>query len=151
PEVTDEWASEASEFETVDALREDIGTRLGAVKKIQAQLSMREQAVDALVDLVSEDMPDPLVGEEMQRRLHDLAHRLQAQVADLGQYLQATGRSAEEFEADLREAATRAVKADLALRAVADAEGFDATDTELDAEVARIAEAAGQKPAAVRK
>src|SRR5205085_9625494 len=104
-----------------------------------------------LVDLVSEEMPDPLVGEEMQRRLHDLAHRLQAQGADLGQYLQATGRSAEEFEADLREAATRAVKADLALRAVADAEGFDATDTELDAEIARIAEAAGQKPAAVRK
>src|SRR5438105_9318144 len=64
PEVTDEWASEASEFETVDALREDIATRLGAVKKIQAQLSMREQAVDALVDLVSEEMPDPLVGEE---------------------------------------------------------------------------------------
>ena len=63
----------------------------------------------------------------------------------------ATGRSAEEFQSDLHEAATSAVKADLALRSVADAEGLEATDEELDAEIERIAQAAGQKPAAVRK
>ena len=151
PDVTDEWASEASEFDTVDELRGDIRTRLGAVKKVQAQLGLREQVVDALTELVAEDIPEPLVNEEMQRRLHDLSHRLAAQGADLAQYLEATGRSAEEFQADLRDAADRAVKADLALRAVADAEGFDATDEELDAEIERIAQAAGQKPAAVRK
>jgi trigger factor len=151
PEVTDAWASEASEFETVDALRDDIRTRLGAVKKVQAQLGLREQVVDAVVELVSEEIPEPLVNEEMQRRLHDLSHRLAAQGADLAQYLQATGRSAEEFQNDLRESAIKAVQADLALRAVADAEGLVATDDELDAEVERIAQAAGQKPAAVRK
>jgi trigger factor len=151
PEVTDEWASEASEFETVDALRDDIRTRLGAVKKVQAQLGLREQVVDAVVELVSEEIPEPLVDEEMQRRLHDLSHRLAAQGADLAQYLQATGRSAEELQNDLRESATRAVRADLALRAVADAEGLVAIDDELDAEIERIAQAAGQKPAAVRK
>src|SRR5438270_1618774 len=64
PEVTDEWASEASEFDTVDALKNDIRTRLGAVKRVQAQLSLREQVVDALVDLISEEMPEPLVNEE---------------------------------------------------------------------------------------
>jgi len=86
-----------------------------------------------------------------QRRLHDLSHRLAAQGADLAQYLEATDRSAEEFQNDLREASTKAVKADLALRGVADAEGLEATDDELDAEIERIAQAAGQKPAAVRK
>jgi trigger factor len=151
PDVNDEWASEASEFETVDALRDDIRTRLGAVKKVQAQLAIREQVVDALVELVAEEIPEPLVNGEMQRRLHDLSHRLAAQGADLAQYFEATGRSPEEFQADLQDAATRAVKADLALRAVADAEGFEATDEELDAEIERIAQAAGQKPAAVRK
>ncbi|MCU1449449.1 MAG: Trigger factor [Acidimicrobiales bacterium] len=151
PEVTDEWATEASEFETVEALRDDIRTRLGAVKKVQAQLGLREQVVDAVVELVSEEIPEPLVNEEMQRRLHDLSHRLAAQGADLAQYLQATGRSAEEFQNDLRESAARAVQADLALRAVADAEGLESTDAELDAEIERIAQAAGQKPAAVRK
>jgi len=151
PEVTDEWASDASEFDTVEALRDDIRTRLSAVKKMQAQLSVRSQAVDALVELVSEEIPEPLVDEEVQRRLHELSHRLGAQGADLAQYLQATGQSAEEFQANLREAAVSAVKADLALRAVADAEALEATDEEVDAEIDRIAQATGQKPAAVRK
>ncbi|MBV8561053.1 MAG: trigger factor [Acidimicrobiia bacterium] len=151
PEVTDEWASDASEFDTVDALRDDIRTRLGAVKKMQTQLSVRSQAVDALVELVGEEIPEPLVDEEMQRRLHELSHRLEAQGADLAQYLQATGQTAEEFQTNLREAGVAAVKADLALRAVADAEGLEATDEEVDAEIDRIAQAAGQKPAAVRK
>src|SRR5205823_10319338 len=92
PEVTDEWASDASEFETVNALRDDIRTRVGAVKKVQAQLGLREQVVEALVDLVAEEIPEPLVNEEMQRRLHDLSHRLAAKGADLAQYLQAMGR-----------------------------------------------------------
>jgi trigger factor len=151
PDVTDEWAGEASEFETLDELRADIRTRLAAVKRVQAQLSLREQVLDALVELVDEEMPDPLVGAEMERRLHDLAHRLEAQGADLGQYLQATGRSPEEFEADLREGATKAVKADLALRAVADAEDLQASDGDVDQEVARIAEATGTKAPQVRK
>src|SRR3954462_9885561 len=151
PEVTDEWASDASEFDTVDALRDDIRTRLSAGKKMQAQLSVRSQAVDALVELVAEEMPEPLINEEMQRRLHELSHRLAAQGADLAQYLQATGQSVEEFQADLHEAAIAAVKADLALCAVADTEGLEATDEEVDAEIERIAQAAGQKPAAVRK
>jgi trigger factor len=151
PDVTDEWASDASEFDTVDALRDDIRTRLGAVKKMQAQLSVRSQAVDALVELVSEEIPEPLINEEMQRRLHELSHRLAAQGADLAQYLQATGQSAEEFQANLQEAALTAVKADLALRGVADAEDLDASDEEVDAEIERIAQATGQKSAAVRK
>jgi trigger factor len=151
PDVTDEWASDASEFDTVDALRDDIRTRVGAVKKMQAQLSVRSQAVDALVELVSEEIPEPLINEEMQRRLHELSHRLAAQGADLAQYLQATGQSAEEFQANLQEAALTAVKADLALRGVADAEDLDASDEEVDAEIERIAQATDQKPAAVRK
>ena len=87
----------------------------------------------------------------MQRRAHDLEHRLAAQGATVEQYLEATGRSLDELRGDLQEAATRAVKADLALRAVADAEGLEASDDELDGEIERIAQAAGQKPAAVRK
>ncbi len=151
PDVTDEWAGDASEFDTLEELRNDIRTRLATVKRMQAKLSIRNEVVDALVELVSEEIPDPLVNEEMQRRLHELSHRLSAQGADLAQYLQATGRSAEEFQNDLREAAVNAVKADLALRAVADAEDLQASDEEVDAEIERIAQATDQKPAAVRK
>src|SRR3954464_8130537 len=103
PDVTDEWASEASEFDTVDAIKDDIRTRLGAVKRVQTQLALREQAVDAVAELVSEDIPEPLINEEMQRRAHDLEHRLAAQGANVEQYLEATGRSIDEFRNDLHE------------------------------------------------
>jgi trigger factor len=150
PEVTDEWASEASEFDTVEELRTDIKNRLGQIKKVQSHLALREQTVNALVELVADDPPDSLVGAEMERRLHDLAHRLQAQNATIEQYLEATGRSQEELIEALRSAAVEAVKADLALRAVADAEGIEATDDDVDAEVGRAAERSGQKTATLR-
>jgi trigger factor len=151
PAVTDEWASEASEFDTVDELKTDIRNRLGMIRKVQAQLALRDEVVGALVELVDGEMPEPLVGAEMERRLHDLAHRLEAQGNDLGQYLQATGKTQEELIDELRRGAAEGVKADLALRAVADAEAIEATDEDLDLEIARLAERVGQKPAQVRR
>jgi trigger factor len=151
PEVTDEWAGEASEFDTVDELRADIVKRLGALKRVQAQLALRSQAVDALVELVQEDPPEGLVDQETEHRAHDLEHRLSAQNVSLATYLEATGQTQEQVVAELRAAAVQAVKADLALRAVADAEGLEATDEDIDAEIDRLAERVREKPAALRR
>ncbi len=125
PEVTDEWASEASEFDTVDELRADIVKQLTLVKRMQATMALRNGAVEALVELVDDDPPEALVDAEVERRAHDLGHRLEAQGADLAKYLQATGQTQEQLVAELRAGAVPAVKADLALRAVADAEGLE--------------------------
>jgi trigger factor len=151
PEATDEWASEASEFETVAELRDDLRKRLAVVKKVQAAMALRDEALRALVELVEEDAPDPLVAEELERRVHDLQHRLEQQGAGIVQYLQATGTSEEEFVAGLREGAVQAVKADLALRALAEAEGMEVTDEDVEVELARLAERVGQKPEQVRR
>ncbi len=151
PEVTDGWASEASEFETVDALKDDIRNRLSMVRKVQAQLALRDEVVGALIQLVDEDPPEPLIGAEMERRLHDLSHRLESQGADIASYLQATGQSEEQLIEELRSGSRDAVKADLALRAVAEAEAIEATDTDVDAEIERLAERYGQKAAQLRK
>jgi trigger factor len=139
PEVTDEWASEASEFETVAELRADIAERVGSIKRVQAMLALRERVVDALVQLVEDDAPAPMIDGEVQRRIEDLAHRLQHQGASIEQYLEATGTSPDDLIAELRAQAASAVKADLAIRAVIEAEGFAADDDEVDAEIARIA------------
>ncbi|MCU1460125.1 MAG: Trigger factor [Acidimicrobiales bacterium] len=147
PEPDDEWAAEASEFETVAELRDDIRTRLGMVKKVQATMAMQEQTVDALVELVEEDVPEALVASEVERRIHDLGHRLEHQGADLAQYLEATGRTQDDLLAELREQGARAVKADLALRAVAESEGIEATDEDVDKEVGQLADRAGVKTA----
>ena len=140
PDVTDEWASEASEFETVAELKDDLRHRMSEVKKLQANLQLREEVVNALVELVEEDVPDALVQAEMERRLHDLAHRLEHQGVSLGQYLQATGQPQDAFVEGLRTASVGSVKADLALRAVAEAEALEADETDVDNEIAKLAE-----------
>lgn len=151
PEVTDEWASEVSEFETVDELRADIRKRLELVNSVQAQMGARDKVLDAASDLVTIDLPDALVQQEMEQRLHDIAHRLEAQKVTIPQYLEATGTDQQEFVQEVRVAAERGVRADLALRAVAAKEGIVATDEELDEEIARLAERLEEKPNKVRR
>ncbi|HEY2302516.1 MAG TPA: trigger factor [Acidimicrobiales bacterium] len=151
PEVTDEWASEASEFDTVEELRQDLVDRIGGVKRLQAGMALRNQVVEAVVELVTEDPPEPLVEAELERRAHDLAHRLEAQGATIAQYLEATGQTEEQLVEELRQGATTAVKADLALRAVADAEEIEVSDDEVQVEVERMAERLGQKPAQLQR
>lgn len=150
PDLDDEFASNASEVDTVDALRADIRARLADVKRSQAQMALREAAADALADLVDEDVPDPLVDTEVQTRLQDLALRLSAQGIELGDYMQVTGQDPEAFTAELREAAHRSVQVDLALRAVATAEGLEVDDDELEEEIAGVAARMGQSPAKLR-
>jgi trigger factor len=112
---------------------------------------VRDKVLEGAAQLVEIEIPDALVTDEMERRLHDLAHRLEAQGATIPQYLMATGQEQEPFVAQLRETATDAVRADLALRAVVAQEAIEASDEEIDEEVERLAERLEAKPARVRK
>ncbi|MDP8975455.1 MAG: trigger factor [Actinomycetota bacterium] len=151
PEVTDEWASEVSEFDTVEELRADTTKRISGLKRMQASLALREEVVKALAELVDVEMPDALVKPEMERRLEELGRRLEAQRTGLSQYLDSVGATEEELVEQLRGDATQGVKAELALRALADTEGLEATQEEIDAEIARIGERIGQDAARVRR
>ena len=151
PEVTDEWASEVSEFDTVAELRDDLVTRMTAVRRANAQMALRAGTAQALAELVVDVVPDALVDAEVQRRVEDLAHRLSHQGATLQQWLEATGQSPEEFIAAHREDAVGNVKVDLALRAVVAAEGIEISDEEIDEELEKVAADAGEKPAKLRK
>jgi trigger factor len=151
PELTDEWAAEASEFETVAELRDDVTNRISSLKRVQAMLALREGVVDALVKLVDDEPPAPMVDSEVQGRIEDLARRLQQQGATIDQYLAATGTQPDDLLAELRAQAANAVKADLAIRAVIEAEQFGATDEDVDAEVERIATRVEQPVETVRE
>jgi trigger factor len=151
PDVDDEWASEVSEFDSVGELRADVANRLGLVAKVQAQMLVRDKVLEAAAGLVDIDVPDALVDTEMQRRLHDLIHRLEHQGLTVPQYLAVTGQDQEAFVAQLRETATVAVRADLALRAVVAQEAIEAEDAEVDAEIEQLAARLEEKPAKVRK
>jgi trigger factor len=152
PEPTDEWAAESSEFATVAELRADISDRMARVKLVQSQMALREKTVEAVAGLVDDgDVPEVLVDSEVNERLHDLQHRLEAQKLGLGEYLQATGRTPDDLLAAVRVDAQRAVKADLALRALAEAEDLTVSDDELDSEIATMAQRMETSPAALRR
>ena len=151
PELTDEWASEASEFDTVEELRSDLGKRMTMVKRVQGSMALRNGAVEALIELVTDDPPSSLVDAEVERQIQDLGRRLEAQRATVADYLEATGITPEDFVANLRQQAVPSVKADLALRAVAEAENIEPTDEDIDTEVERLAAAYKMKPAQARK
>lgn len=151
PELSDEWAAENSEFDTVEELRGDVANRLDLMRRLQGQMALRDKVVHAAAELVPIPPPDTLVDQETQRRLQDLQHRLSHQGVAIEQYLAMTGTEPQSFLDQLRDGARGAVLADLALRAVVAQEQISATDEELDDEVMRLAEEAGQKPDKARR
>lgn len=151
PELDDEFANEASEFETLAELDDDLRRRLTGIKKAQAQMQLRENTGAALADLVEEDVPEALINSEVQQRLQDLAMRLQAQGLDLDSWMAMSGKGPDEVVGELRETAAQAVKVDLALRAVAEAETIECDDDDLEEEFAKLAERMNLKTADVRK
>lgn len=152
PELDDEWvADHLGEFESVDAWRADIRARLGQRMLDQVRSQVVARVTEALAQLVDEDPPEVMVANETRSRLERTAQQFQAQGIDLNAWLSATGQSPEEFVKGLEAQAAIGVKVDLALRAVAVAEGLTIGDDELEAEYERIAVQVGQKPKAVRQ
>jgi trigger factor len=151
PDLDDAFANDASEFETLDELRADLKVRLSRVRRVQAQMNFREKTGECLAELVEEDMPEALIDKEVSERLNDLAMRLQAQGMTLEDWVAQSGRSADEIVAELRETAAQAVRVDLALRAVAEAEAIECTDEDLEMEFAQVAERMNLRAREVRK
>ena len=151
PEVDDEFANEASEFDTLDELREDLRKRAATTRVVMAQMGLRNNAAQAAGELIdAEDVPEAMVNAEMEHRLQDLLLRLQAQGMDFENYLAATGQEQETVVAELREAALLASRADLALRGIAEAEGLEVTEEDVDEELEKLAERVDQSVAEVR-
>jgi trigger factor len=152
PETTDEWAAESSEFATLAELHDDIEARIARVKLMQSQMALRQKTIEAVAGLVSdEEVPEVLVDAEVNERLHDLQHRLESQKLGLAEYFQATGTSPDELLDAVRVDAGAAVKADLALRALVEAEELSLSDDELDAEIVSMAERMGTAPDELRR
>ena len=151
PEPNDEFAKEASEFETMDELRDDLSHRLEDVKKGQAAQALDEKTGEALAALVNDDVSEALIEDEMENRAQDMAMRLQAQGIELEQYLQITGTTPEAFREQLREQAEVSARVDLALRSIADSENLEVSDEDLDEELRVLATQLDQPLDAIRE
>jgi len=139
PELTDEWVAENSEQSTIEELRTHLKEQLDRARLVGANMALQQRAAEALAALVTDDLPEPLVDGEVSARIQNFAARLRQQNLDLGRYLQLTGTNPDDLVAQHREPSEQAIKVDLALRAVADAEGLEATDEDLEKHFAELA------------
>jgi trigger factor len=151
PKLDDDFAQEASEFDTLDELRADLRERLEQAAEAQRASELETRVLQAYLDQVEVPLPESLVHDELHYRANRFAQQLQYMGANLEQYLQAVGQTSEEIEADLRAQAERAVKAQLVLDAIARAEGFEASEAEIETELARQAQRVNRSPEEVRK
>jgi len=142
PDLTDEWVEENTEWKSVDEMREAILTQMRRRKVVEAQLSQRDAMLLALGDLVDAELvPEVLVDSETNERLHDLGHRLSEQKMNLEMFLQVTNQAPEQLLATLREDALKAVRIDLAMRALVKAENLEPTQEEINEELESTATA----------
>jgi trigger factor len=151
PEADDEFARTASEFDTVAELREDLRTRLRALKEGEADAVVRDQVLRTLVDSVDVELPDRLVDEETEHRVAHARERAERAGYSLDDALASQGWDELRFRSDARAHAIRSLKADLVLEAVARAEGLTISQEDLDGEIAALAQASGRQPKEVAR
>ena len=153
PELTDEWVGEnvgSGEITNVAEYKESIRERLSDMKTNQVRQTVVDKVAEALAGLVDIDPPKAMVDGDMQQRLQNTLRQFQAQGIALDQWLSVTGQTTDDFIANIKEQSERAVKVDLALRAIVKAEGIEVDAVDLEGEFARIAMQVGEKAAKVR-
>ncbi|MED5293018.1 MAG: trigger factor [Actinomycetota bacterium] len=140
PELNDEWVEENTEHDSVEELRSETIQRMKMMRIFQANAAMRENTATALAELVEESVPDSMVNGEMSEQLQQLAMRLQGQGMNLETWMQMTGQDPESFTEELRGAAERSAKVDLALRSIATKEAIEVNEDDIEEELERMAE-----------
>ena len=146
PAADDEFAQMASEFDTLEELRDDLRTRLGRVKAMQQGTEARDKVLKALLTATEIPLPDAIVDAEFESCRHDALHSFDHDEQRLRLWLEQQGHTPEKFEADLRDASQETVKAQLLLDAIADAEDLSVTDSELSDRIVYQANRNGVSP-----
>ncbi|MGW6625421.1 trigger factor [Nocardia sp. NPDC055002] len=146
PEADDEFAQLASEFDTIDELKEDLKGRVERVKKVEQAGSIRDKVLDTLLETVEVPLPEAVVKAEVDAVVHDAVHGFDHDEAKLAEALEAQGSSREEFDKDTQEAAEKSVKTQLLLDAIAEAENTQVGQQELTERILFQAQRYGMSP-----
>jgi trigger factor len=120
PDPDDEFAQLASEFDTIDELRENLTEQVSRVKRIHQAEKIRDSALETLLELVEVPLPQAIVSAQIDSALHNAIHPLDHDEDKFAEALEAQGSSREKFDADNREAAEKAVKTQLLMDAISD-------------------------------
>ncbi|WP_030837867.1 trigger factor [Streptomyces hygroscopicus] len=147
PELDDDFAQLASEFDTLEELRADSRKRLERSKKFEQATQAQEKVLDALLALVEVPIPEKLLEDEINTRKHNLEHHQLGQMGlNLDSYLQMQGKTAEEFDAELKEQAEKGIRTQFVLDELVNKEQLSVGQEELTEHLMRRAQSSGMSP-----
>ncbi len=140
PELNDEFASEVSDFDTMDEYKADVRAKLEERKAKEATTLNEDRVIEKVVENASMEIPDPMLESQCRNMLEDYARRLQSQGLSFDQYMKYTGQSIDTMMDQMKPEAIRRIKVRLTLEAVAKAENIQVSEEAIDAEYEKMAE-----------
>ncbi|KUO02375.1 trigger factor [Streptomyces caeruleatus] len=147
PELDDDFAQLASEFDTLDELKADSRKRLENMKQYDQATQAQERVLEKLLELVEVPVPEKLLEDEINTRKHNLEHHQLGQMGlDLEKYLEIQGKTVEEFDAETKEAAVKGIKTQFVLDELVKQEKLNVNQEELTEHLMRRAASSGMSP-----
>jgi trigger factor len=145
PDLDDDFAQTASEFDTIDELRADIRERLGRIGRLQQGMQARDRVLEVLLDLVEVPMPQHVLDDEITYRKQSMEQQLAAAGLTRESYAEMEGQSVEELDSEIENGARQAIRAQFVLDAVARKEELQVNEAELTDQIVRRAQQAGMR------
>ncbi len=146
PELDDDFAQTASEFDTLDELRADVRSRVENMKTVQQGVQARDRVLEKLLDSVDLPLPEGVVKAEIDARNHSLAHQLESAGMSKADFLAAEGQTEEEFDAELLKSTRDAMSAQFVLEKIVEKEQLSVNEQELTEHLVRTAARYGMSP-----
>ena len=140
PELNDDFASEVSEFDTLEEYKNDIALKLKAEKEKFAATELENRVVDKAVENATMEIPEMMINEQVNNMLNDYANRMQSQGISMEQYMQITGLKIEDLAEQMKPNAIKRIETRLVLEAIVEAEHIEATEAAVEAEFDKLAE-----------
>jgi len=140
PALDDEFAKDVSEFDTFDALKEDLKSKLEKQAADRQKGETENAAVEAATETIEVEIPDCMISSQLESMMRDYDMRLSQQGLSLQKYMEMTGSTVDSFKEQFKPQAEKQVKTTLALEAIGKEEKFEATDEETEAEYQKIAD-----------
>lgn len=141
PAVDDDFVKDVSEFDTLDAYKEDLKKKLTDNREKMAKDDMENQLIDKVIELMKAEIPDAMYQNKINEDIREFGYRLQSQGLDFETYLKYTGMDREKMRESFRPQAERQVKIRLALEKIAQIENIQPTEEEIEAEFKKLADA----------
>ena len=141
PEIDDEFASEVSEFDTLEEYKADIKAKIKEQKASEGNTKQEDQVVEQAVKNASYEIPEAMIETQVSQMADEFAQRISSQGLSMEQYFQFTGMTQDKMLEEIRPQAVKRIETRLVLEAVVKAENIEITDEKLDEEITKMAEA----------